>query len=419
MDYSDIPFDRIISDKPESAYPDYIKDEIMLISINKDYSKIIGSASYKIQKYPGDIDIWEGIEKCCSKEEVIDFFVKNIKRIVRNILNKKNHWFMELKCGLDKRFDLNPGVYNHGYFIMDRGFVGQAMLLFNAGLLSQDEIDEIIRIDKMGNSGQLEYETLKTLLRKHLVVRWSANEVLQGYKILPGNIQLQLEEAVSQRSQINIELIAVVNNKITDLSNFFVLAYRDSVGNVFMINLPQESYDDFTEFFKDNLKQSIEKLYYSKLDFNPFKMVKRYWSYGRFTRDPNLIEKLLPIISSDIALASQLKSELGTIVKLLEKTKNIPCCANVPMDILKKQLSTFKWRLSNVMDISEELEEEIDDRINETIDAQMIPNDTINDLDDIKNKLENIINVKTIKYLKSVGLAPPPNDLLPKKPIFR
>lgn len=413
MDYSDIPFDRIISNKTKLSYPDYINEEIMLISINKDYSKIIGSASYRIQKYPGDIDLYEGIEKCCSMKDTIDFFVKNLKRIVKNVIDKKNHWFMELKAGLDTRFDINVGFYNHGYFILDPEFILKAKILFDKGLFSREEMELIISIYKNGNRRQYEYETLKTLLRNHIIVRWKANEVLQGYKILPGNVKLTLEEAIKQKSQINIELIAIVNNKITDLSNFFVLAYKDSENNVFMINLPQESYENFIDFFQENLKSSIEKLYYSKLDFNPFKMVKRYWSYGKFMKDQQLINKILPIISSDVALASQLKSELDTIAKLLKKT------SSVPVNILKNQLSTFKWRLSNVMLISNELDEEIDIGINQIIKGGLSNNKIIDILEGIKKQLGEIINEKTVKYLETVGLAPPPLNLLPRNPILR
>ncbi len=43
-----------------------------VMCIDDNYS-LVGSANYKQQKYPGDLDIIETVDKCCSEEEAIDF----------------------------------------------------------------------------------------------------------------------------------------------------------------------------------------------------------------------------------------------------------------------------------------------------------------------------------------------------------
>lgn len=410
MDYSNIPFNRIIADKPRSSYPDYLNDEIKLISINTDNSSIIGSAAYSFIKYPGDYDVFEDFVNT-TKENTINVFISGIKKIIRNITERKYHWFLELKVGFDQRFNLNPGKYLNKIFKMSKDFYETATKLFEQHLFSNEEFVLISKIYNMKQAGQLEYELINHLLRKHRVLRWTANEVFYGYKLLPGNLKMFLNDAVSQKGQINIELIAVVNNKITDLSNFFVLISVQN-GQKNVLNLSQELITNFNEFFEENLKESIEKLYFSKLDYNPFKVVKRYWSYGRFVKNQALIQKLIPIVSSDISLMYQLKSELGTIIKLLEKTQHYP------INIIKEQLSTFKWRLSNIIRIDSELEGEIDNNLNKIINNNLDSKQIIEYLDPIKKSLEEIINENTIQYLKSVGLAPPPSYLLPRNSIF-
>lgn len=409
MDYRDLSFERLISNKDKSSYPEYLNDEILLISINKDRSQLIGSASYKIAKYPSDYDVFERVLACCSKEDIIKFFVKNIKQVVSNIVQKKNHWFMELKCGLDKRYNLNFGVYTNGYLKISQSFIDRVQKLYDRELLSDKEMNEMQHIIHMSKPGQLEFEQLTKILRDHNVIRWNAKEVLAGYKILPGNKKLTLAEAASDVSQINIELIAVVDNKITDLSNFFVLGYRNTEDKLYFINLPKDAYEDFYNFFLENLRKSIEKMYFSKLDYNPLKLVKRYWSYAKFVNDKDLIERLLPIINSDAAMAGQIKSELATIIKLLERTNKFP------VSVMKNQLGTLKWRLSTVMIIPEDLEKKADKIINYII-KNTLPNKVIVELlNNIIDPLKKIIDLKTFNYLKTVNLVPPPNYLLPTK----
>lgn len=409
MDYQGIPFQQIIANRPFESYPEDIKHELELLTINKDNYTIIGSASYKIQKYPSDLDLHEVIELCCNEDNVVNFFVRELKKIVKKVISKRTHYFIELKCGIDNRFFISPGEYNNGYFKLDPDFFNHIKRLFNSGLISNEEAKLINNIKNMNNPGKLEYEQLLKLLRDHYVIRWNAQEVIKGFKILPGKIKITLDECVRQKSQINIEIISLINGKFTDLSNFFILSYTDKDGNIYQINLPQESYTNFQEFLTDGLKSSIEKLWFSNLDYNPFKMIKRMWSLARITRDQNLIDKLLPIISSNISLASQIKSYLGTMIKVIEKVKSPPYISII------KELENMKTEITNILQIDNNEEISIDEQIDYIMkNYKKLTKFGITDiLNNIKNKLEELVNLETIDYLKSVGLAPPPNYLLP------
>jgi hypothetical protein len=250
-------------------------------------------------------------------------------------------------------------------------------------------------------------EMIQKILRSHYIVRWSMNDIFNGFKILPGGINLTLEDALTHKSQINIELLAIVNNKITDLSNYFVLMFTDSSGKEMAVNLQQSTITDFINYFKKNLQSSMKKLYYSELDYDYLKLVKRYWSYGRFTKDQKLIDKLVPILNSNIALAGQLKSEIATIIKLLE---NIPL-SQIPIEILRNQLSFWKSRLTHVLEIPDDLEFKIDISIDKIVNNQLDNEQIIDILSPIKERLVKIINENVLQYLMSVGLAPPPDYL--------
>jgi hypothetical protein len=394
--YRNIPFKKIIEDKPISSYPDYVINEIKLISINKNNSFPIGSYSYKAAKYPSDIDIFEIVNRCCNKESVIKLFISGIRDIVRNISNSKWHWFLELKAGIDEQFNLD---------LNDPNFIEWINDLFKKQLLPQDEYNKISSLMMEGTN--IANEMIQKILRSHYIVRWSMNDIFNGFKILPGGINLTLEDALTHKSQINIELLAIVNNKITDLSNYFVLVFTDSSGKEMAVNLPQSTITDFINYFKKNLQLSMKKLYYSELDYDYLKLVKRYWSYGRFTKDQKLINKLVPILNSNIALAGQLKSEIATIIKLLE---NIPL-SQIPIEILRNQLSFWKSRLTHVLEIPDDLEFKIDTSIDKIVNNQLDNEEIIDILSPIKERLVKIINENVLQYLMSVGLAPPPDYL--------
>lgn len=97
---------NIFALKDRLSYPKILNDEMKLVSFNKNNSSLIGSMSYKIQKYPSDIDLYEQIKVCCSKEEAIEYFQLGIKRIVNEVRLKRYHWVIEIKCGIDDRYDV-------------------------------------------------------------------------------------------------------------------------------------------------------------------------------------------------------------------------------------------------------------------------------------------------------------------------
>jgi hypothetical protein len=399
---SNIPYEQIISLKPKTSYPEQAVDEIKAISIDKNNWDLKGSFSFRASKYPSDIDVSDVFVQCCDKDATIDNFVKKIQEIVSNTL-RANHWFLELKAGIDKRYDINTKRPNHEILsIIDN--------LHLERLLSDEDYIVAYNILNKEDHDELEHEILTEMLRQHATLRWTSDEVLFGYKILPGGVGISLSDAVKSSKAINIELIEVINDKFTEISNFFNLLYYSTDGQVHTINSPQESYNDFPSFFKKELRKNIQKLFYSKLEANYLKLAKRYFSYGKFFKDIHLVEVVYPLLNSNIGLAGQIKGELATIEKLIMNVR----FDSIPISTLKYQLESIKSRLANIIEIPDDILEEFNKNINEIlITTYITPNLVLEEINPIKKYLSKFTNELSYTYLKKHKLVPPPKYLLP------
>lgn len=386
---NNIPFDQIISNKLPSSYPKYAIENMNLVSIDKERSIPIGTFSYAATLYPSDIDVFESVKYGHSENEVVDFFAKSIQKIVYEISRRKYYYILEVKVGIDYRYDFK---------IQDLEAMTRINKLYSNHLLSDEDI--IILND--------DPEVANDLLRKHSVLRWSVRDIIIGYKPLPGGVVMSLHDAIRAKSQINIEVIGLINGKFTDLSNFFVLIYTDKNGREHVVNASQELISDFPTFFTKQLRANIKKLYYSPIFHDYYKLIKRYWSYGRFTKDQQLIEKILPIVNSSLAIVGQKKSEITTLVKLVEHTR----LRDVPMDSFKNQVSNIKLSLAGVLGLDNETKQYIDEQIDTIVNQDLSPDKIINILDGVKEILKEYSSEKAFQYLQSVGLAPPPDKYI-------
>ena len=430
--YKDVSAKRGIDSLSKSA-----QEQIRILAINPYRPKnqeLIGSLSYRAQKYPSDIDVFEKYIGKNSIKDTINAIIPAIKRIVTRINQQPNSWFLELKAGLDKRFDINIGVLDHGIFVLDYDFSEIVLGTFPESSLVTDQdyenyykikdaldllkdqdyfkikdaIGSIIRNPK--NNTVYAYEIIKQIIRKYYVLRWNRNEVIRGTKQLLGSTEyITLEQALQSKTRINIEEVAYVDGRYTDMSTFIVLEYENDIGDLFTINLPQESVEDFRGFFINNLKISLEEMFYSSVNYNPFKGVKRMWSLGLFIHDKNLLERLYNIFSSDISLTNQIRSEFKLLLKVLEASNG-----KYSVKIFNRQLEELKFKLSESLIIDGDLLTAMVESINAITNNDHDTKIITAYLEQFIIYLTIPINIRTIRYLKSVGLYPVPLKYLPK-----
>ena len=404
-----------LDNKPLSSYPKQVLTDLKLLMIDKYHSdfRTIGSSSYRGSLYPSDYDCFESITKD-DRDKLIDFFKRNIQRIINVLVHKKHHFVLEVKMGLDDRYNINVGECKNGAFIINPDLPAIINNMYRNHLFDDDEYEEFTRVFSSSSPDQLDYEKLKKIIRKHYIIRWTPHEILAGIKHIPLiDEPLTIEEALEAKSPVNIEILSILNNKLVDESNFFQLVFLDKDSQPQLLNLDQNLVTDFKNTFIENLKKNMELLAYSKLEPNPMKTAKRLFSLARITHDKNLMNKIYPIVNSPLGMMYQVKSEIGTVIKLLEHLGN-----RVPKAIIKNQVQYIKYRISNMLFFTNEEIEKINDIINDLYKHQFDHKLMIDVLEHIKHKISIFVDESTIKMLKNVGLLPLPPDLLPKKSTF-
>lgn len=408
------------------GYSNEVQDEINLLSIDKNNTEIIGSATYAVSsRYASDLDFFEKVDVCCSKDDAVHVFLTGIQQIVKNVLMAKYHWFIEVKVGLDERYPEHVGHMRKGIYIMDDDFKIIVNDLILKNLLNKEEADIINNISNMKTPKQTEFEIILKIMRDHRVLRWTSEEILSAYKLLPGGYGMNLVDAIPQKSQINIEVAAIIDGRLIQISNFFVLSYhKKNSKKRYVINLPQESVDNIEQYFVDNLHKNIYTLLYSKLKYDPLKAAKRMFSLSRYNtlavgKNDGLAKKVLPLLTSTYALSGQIKSEISVMLVLLSEMK----VNNFPYEVVRHQLDSYRGIISSFTDLQMSLRNKILEYINKII--HIMKNNvyssdeekalTIYLLEEINKILFNYSTRGAIKYLRSKRLIPLPKNLLPPK----
>jgi hypothetical protein len=400
--------DTYLNKRPLSSYSHKVLNELSLIAINPNKGATpFGSYIYRFQRYPGDIDGREEIGICCSKEQAARKYVQAIKRIVKNIKSKRSHYYSEIKAGINPLFDFSVGNLIDGKYIPNPDLLTITASLYSMNLLTEQEMKMILfSINNEYESDSDKYDVIEYVYRKHRILRWSADEIEQGYKILEDKSQISLYDAIQMDTMTKIDEITIINNTFIEITNNWLLSWIDKKGNNEVFN---KEYG-----VRDDLVIEIEKFYYSNTFYSPFKMIKRIYSYSRYkyfetknNKWKKYIELMVPILQSDISATYQIKSELDTLIMVLSLYKK-------PSPItINNQLDNTKQRIASILQIDQssllEFNNLIDNAVNERHNKLKI---TI--IEEVVKKLSKIINSFTIIYLKEIHMNPPPRDLLPQ-----
>lgn len=401
-------FDQLTESKPKQTYSKQQIHNIKLLSTNKkELAEPFGSATYRVQPFPGDLDLHEVFYGKYTLRDAVRKFANLIKGIAQDIKTNRLHYFSEMKTGLDKRYDVYIGDLKYGIFKPCPYLKIYSKALYEKNLLSKKEFKIIQKILSIPNPGGDEYDALKYIFREHMILRWTENEIIQGYKNLPGGIKMELEEALTMKTHVKIDMITLVNGIIVEVTNFWILVYVDHYGNNHMINIDFDYLDPEKTAIKydEQLKDEIEKLYYSNQFYNPFKMVKRMWAYSRTFDLNSPIKVLSPIVSGDISKLYQIKSELDTIIRIFELNKNPVATINNQVDILKQKIVNILFIPSDDLEVIYEI---IDEFIKETDNGKRKELIKI-----IKKFISSVVNIKTIQELDKIHYNPPRREFLP------
>lgn len=363
---------------------------IKLIEGSLNEGKPFGSFIFKSQTYPGDLDVIEIVEACCTVDDVVNKMNTHFKSIIKKINSTRGYYVSEIKVGIDERYKIIPLKMDDADF--DEIKI-KIKILYKNELLTSDEKNELVSL--LSNMNKDNFDKLKEFFRKKYTVRWTPKEVLTGYKYLPGDKKYTFKDALKSNSMVKIDAFMPINGRYIEVTNFFVLVLKQGEKSKIL---------NFKYDYENQIREEIKK-FNSKTFYKPFKMAKRMWGLARYTQNFSDLEKLMPLFQSGVAIINQVLSEIETMILMYTDLKTIP---SKTMD---RQIDNFKYRLSGVYEFNFD-NEMIDSLINDVLFSPS-REDKIILLEKLQKILKEIVNTETIAYLTKVGLYPVPGYYLP------
>ena len=198
----------------------------------------------------------------------------------------------------------------------------------------------------------------------NLPLKWSYNDIMNGYKLLDNNVKFLFVNVFNQKSVIKLDLILENDNKFIEFSENY---YFDLNNN--------KSYDQKTnEDIITSLKGDIR--YYNHTKNNKLKALKRLYSLFKLTNNKNteIIKKFLNL--KMIGSKYKLKSDLEIILLMIEqKFKKVKI--NKIIEILNK-LDTNIAKYKTIKTIKNKIQIEIkklNNYLNEKTNNFIVKND--------------------------------------------
>jgi hypothetical protein len=333
---------------------------IKLLTIDPRYPpKIVGSFKYIVHEYPADIDLFEYYETCCTIEKAAAQIAKRFINIMKEIKLQKEVYLGDFKAGHDNRYKINIGIVRNKKIM---GYNPQRIrtAIYNLqrrGLLSADEMDYWL-LKVIDSPTISEYIDLEALVRTKYIVRWNEDEIIQGFKILPLNYKLKLEDALQQKSVVKIDIWLYLNMRYVEMTNWYMLTCIDKKKNKINLSMKMSQYNE-------SLMNDIK--HYSAIN-KYMKVAKRLWLLAIMQKNEGLMLNLYSIFGSGAAKMYQIVGESETIRNILKKREH------VKFEMMKQNAEDWKTRLGTVMSDILPVEDAyiIFKKINEFIDAKNV-----------------------------------------------
>jgi len=312
---------------------------IHLITLDPEFPPtIVGSFKYVVHEYPADIDMFETYKSCCSlttaKKDIADKF----KHMAKRIQSSQHIYLGDFKAGFDKRYYIDIGSVN-GSDISNyhpENIKADIYKLKENNLVTAKECDDLLA--KVVNTPKLklkQFYDLESLIKKKYVVRWKLDEMVQGKKMLPLDVEITLEEALTHKSIVKIDIWVYLNQRYIEMTNMFMLTFDDSKHHLHHLSVKPEAYEL-------SLMEDLQK--YSNRSINKYmKLAKRLWVYAVLKSNTKIMKILYPLFSSSASKMYQITGEIETIVNILEHIQR-PLLSSI-----KTNIEDWKTRLGTVM----------------------------------------------------------------------
>lgn len=334
--------------------------------------KIMGSASVRSQQYSGDYDAQD-------KVNITSFntCAKDIQDVIKRI--REDCYITDFKIGEVPEWDVVKGSLREGKL--------NFKLLESLAVLDKLKDNKII--------SEAEYKGAERLLRnvdspltfiearkgiRFHILRWKSGEILAGVKDARG-YKITLEDALASGGMVKLDLIASIESQFTEFSMIYNLfLHKKEI-------TPHSSNAEVEAAIKEDI------IYYNNR--NPFKAMKRAFSLAKMKKQYKELEKLLPVLNSDLGRLYQIVGDLESLHALLEQE-------NPPVAEIKENLDEMKARMGSIYSLKEFLdaEYEILGRIES---MRKMPIKTLKPaIFSLHTELQGILNEATLKKIKSL-----------------
>lgn len=279
----------------------------------------VGSSRYAVHKYPSDIDMFEPILGCCTVNKVRFNIAKRIQGLVERIRIQPNMFFSRFQAGYDRRYDVYLGKESNGMINDYSVFLVRRTIenYYSQGLLTNEERQYALSI-AVENPTVNQFMKLYWFFRERMIIDWSADEIREGYKILPGKKTLYLDEALIDKSLVKLDVLAEIDysdfkgKRFMEVTNWFLVEVENEHGDIEVLSIVQE---DRVVSLRADIFKYIEK--------DPLKAAKRYWNYLFELKRTDAVErelvKLAPLFSSYVAFLNSVLTDIITQKNMLRR----------------------------------------------------------------------------------------------------
>lgn len=333
--------------RTSASYTHTLQEILNIITITKG-TMPVGSFKYNVHKYPGDIDIFERYNACCSVDEAKKSAAAEIQQILIRVKAAPDTYLGDFKAGEDLRYSINIGKWENvdgqetlvGY---DKKKVESNIRnLRKQKLITQEELDHLLSmILDVNDLTHEKWDELQDQIKTHEVLRWNTQEITQGFKLLPGAEKISLEDAIAQRTLVKIDLWSRINSKYMEVTNFFMITATDFAGGK-IETLTKELPDYEISIAKD------VRFYSSAEHRKTLKALKRLWSLALFREDLELASRISPLFASNASALHQMNGEAEVLAMMIVKLPD------PPLTQMMEQIDGFKPRIDQ---LSSKLEE--------------------------------------------------------------
>jgi hypothetical protein len=388
--------------KYPDSFSDDVTDILKILTIPDTFKvALLGSSALKIV-FPSDYDSY-------SQVNVTNRTTEDFKQVIKKLLLYKSEEFEKMRR-------TEKGVYIGDIKI---GIIPEFRIVAEDIKTSEweSQIPDMLQKAKSLKDKKIiddkEYKLCLDLIKPKITyadmliaqselnfqnVRWKPHDVLKGF-VVYRTVKVMLDDALYQKARVKIDVIGwVAGQRYCELSMVYKF-YRDGV----------IIYDE-NKTLMAVLKQQVLTNGYNK---NYMKMAKRMLSIERFRDNPNIniINKLFSLFNSDLGRLSQIISDIQNYIYMIEHFNKLTK-SPLPLYRLRFESNQFKSRLSQIVNpLYLRHEKEINVLIS---DLQNEPQ-SIKILSKLEEMFNSIVQIETLKYLKTNKLYPVQPQFLPKE----